>query len=359
MLITTTPKRMRLLRQILRKAGDPASHIHVTRASSDENPHFSKVRLAELKANYAGTRLYRQEIEGVFNDDVAGALFTLDMISEARIPAAGVPDLPRIVVAVDPAQTSGEGADESGIIVAGDDGCGHAYVLADYSLRGSPEQVMRRAVDAYRAHSADVLVFEDQSGGDWLVTALRHVDPNVPYKKVHAMRGKYLRAQPVAMLMEQGRIHHAGSAEDFERLEDQLCAITEDSDRSKAHDDRADAYVYAIAELRGLSGGSYMSAYSMVKCEECQKVYKDDQVKCPRCGLERDVFDPPDRKKGPGAQFREGEGLMGWAQVYEPPQETAFDRSQKALAQILAVQQGQMSAPRQPWAAMWKRGRYR
>ena len=206
------------------------------------------MRLAELKANYAGTRLYKQEIEGVFNDDVAGALFTLDMISEARISTSDVPEsLSRVVVDVAPAQTATEGADESGIIVVGDDGQGHAYVLADYSLRGSPEQVMRRAVAAYQTHSADVICFEDQSGGDWLVTALRHVDPGVPYKKVHAMRGKFLRAQPVAMLMEQGRIHHAGSAEDFERLEDQLCAITEDSDRSKAHDDRADAYVYAIA----------------------------------------------------------------------------------------------------------------
>ena len=251
------------------------------------------MRLAELKAGYAGTRLYRQEIEGVFNDDVAGALFTLDLITAARTGRDELPDLARVVVAVDPAQTSGEGSDESGIIVAGDDGCGHAYLLADCSLRGSPEQVMRRAVDAFRAYSADVVVFEDQSGGDWLVTALRHVDQNVPFKKIHAMRGKFLRAQPVAMLMEQGRIHHAGPAEDFERLEDQLCAITEDSDRSRAHDDRADAYVYAITELRGLSGGSWMGAYSMIKCAECKHVYRDDKTKCPKCGLERDVFDPP------------------------------------------------------------------
>jgi len=360
MLITTTPKRQRLLRSILRRAEDPANHIHLTTASSDENPHYSKVRLAELKANYAGTRLYKQEIEGVFNDDVEGSLFTLDLITAARIDRVGLPDLARVVVAVDPAQTSTEGADESSIIVAGDDGCGHAYLLADYSLRGSPEQVMRRAVDAYRAHKADVLVFEDQSGGDWLVTALRHVDPNVPYKKVHAMRGKFLRAQPVAMLMEQGRIHHAGTAEDFERLEDQLCAITEDSDRSKAHDDRADAYVYAITELRGLSGGSWMGAYSMVKCEECRKVYRDTETKCPVCGLERDVFDPPDRQKGPGAQFREADGLMGWAEVYCPDRPgTAMERQQAFLKEVLAMQPGFFTPGRQSWAGISKRGGYR
>jgi predicted phage terminase large subunit-like protein len=360
MLITTTPKRQRLLRQILRRAEDPANHIHVTRASSDENPFFSTVRLAELKASYAGTRLYKQEIEGVFNDDVVGALFTLDMISEARVDPDSVPDLARVVVAVDPAQTSSEGSDESGIIVAGDDGQGHAYVLADYSLRGSPDQVMRRAVAAWQTHSADVIVFEDQSGGDWLITALRHVDPNVPYKKIHAMRGKYLRAQPVAMLMEQGRIHHAGTAEDFERLEDQLCAITEDSDRSKAHDDRADSYVYAISELRGLSGGSYMAAYSMVKCEECRHVYKDDKIKCPRCGLERDIIDPPERQKGPGSQFREGEGLAGWAEVYNnKPQESAAERNARFLEQVISLQQGNMTGQRQRWSSIWKRERYR
>jgi phage terminase large subunit-like protein len=299
-LITTTPKRMRLLRQILRRAEDPANHIHVTRASSDENPYFSPVRLGELKAQYAGTRAYKREIEGIFDDDVEGALFTLDMISEARIDRAEVPEsLARVVVAVDPAQTSGEGADESGIVVVGDDGQGHAYLLADYSLRGSPEQVMRRAVDAFRSYSADCVVFEDQSGGDWLVTALRHVDPNVPYKKVHAMRGKYLRAQPVGMLMEQGRIHHAGTAADFEQLEDQLCAITEDSDRSKAHDDRADAYIYGISELRGLSGGNYMSAYHMVKCEECRRVYKGRPGEVPAARPQAGRVRPAGAQEGP------------------------------------------------------------
>jgi predicted phage terminase large subunit-like protein len=364
MLITTTPRRHRLLRQILRRAEDPANRIHVTRASSDENPYFSAVRLAEMKSQYAGTRAYKREIEGIFDDDIEGALFTIDMISEARIDRAELPEsLARVVVAVDPAQTSGEGADESGIVVVGDDGQGHAYLLADCSLRGSPDQVMRRAVDAFRAYSADCVVFEDQSGGDWLVTALRHVDGNVPYKKVHATRGKFLRAQPVAMLMEQGRIHHAGTAEDFEQLEDQLCAITEDSDRSKMHDDRADAYVYAISELRGLSGGSYMTAYSMVKCEECRKVYKDDQPKCPQCGLKRDVFDEPERKKGPGGPGQPGDGVMGWREVYcDESRDDVHLRQARLLEQIVAMSNG--SAPwfsngrRQSWASIWKKGKY-
>ena len=360
MLITTTPKRMRLLRQILRRAEDPANHIHVTRASSDENPHFSAVRLDELKAQYAGTRAYKREIEGIFDDDVEGALFTLDMIADARVDEAPE-SMSRVVVAIDPAQTSSEGSDESGIVVVGDDGMGHAYLLEDASLRGSPEQVMRRAVAAFYQWKADSVVAEDQSGGDWLVTALKHVDANVPFRKVHAHRGKYLRAQPVAMLAEQGRIHHVGPPEAFEQLEDQLCAITEDSDRSKAHDDRADAYIYAISELRGLSGGSYMSAYSMVKCEECRKVYKDDQPKCPQCGLKRDVFDAPERKKGPGGPARDGEGLMGWREVYcDESRDDAFQRQARLLEEIKAMAGGGGGWPSQSqsWSRIWKRGKY-
>jgi Terminase RNaseH-like domain len=220
---------------------------------------------------------------------------------------------------------------------------------------------MDRPIRCELAGKCSIARIEDRSGGDWLVTALRHVDPNVPYKKVHAMRGKYLRAQPVAMLMEQGRIHHAGTAEDFERLEDQLCAITEDSDRSKAHDDRGDAYVYAITELRGLSGGSWMGAYSMVKCEECRHVYRDDKTRCPRCGLDREIFDPPDRKKGPGAQFRGGEAPMGWAAVYGPgdDKDAAFRRQYRLLRQVINGPQGFSPWPRQPLAGIWKRGGYR
>jgi hypothetical protein len=103
-----------------------------------------------------------------------------------------------------------------------------------------------------------------------------------------------------------------------------------------------------------------MNAYSMVKCEECKHVYRDDKAKCPRCGLERDVFDPPERRKGPGAQFREGEGLAGWAHVYaDEPREAVIDRQARILRQLAAGQYPGPGGGRQPWAAMWKRGKYR
>ena len=294
-----------------------------------------------MKSNYAGTRLYKQEIEGVFNDDVAGALFTLDMISEARIDRAEVPDLARVVVAVDPAQTSSEGADESGIIVAGDDGSGHAYVLADYSLRGIPEQVMRRAVDAFHAHKADCVVFEDQSGGDWLVAALRHVDPNVPYKKVHAMRGKYLRAQPVACSWSRAGFTTRARPR-ISSGSRTSCAPSPRIATGRKHTTTAPTLtVMPLRSCAACPAAAYMSAYSMVKCEDCKKVYRDDQLKCPKCGLEREVFDPPDRKKGPGAQFRDGEGLAGWREVYSPESPDAvFDRQYRLLQQVIGMQPG-------------------
>lgn len=138
-----------------------------------------------------------------------------------------------------------------------------------------------------------------------------------------------------------------------------MCALTEDSDRGKAHDDRADAYVYAISELRDLSGGSWMATYGMVKCEECKAVYKDDKAKCPKCGLERDVFDPPDRVKGPGAQFKQGEGLQGWHQVYgaERP-ESVVERQMKYLQEAMAMQHGVAGWQAGGLAGIWKRERY-
>jgi hypothetical protein len=98
----------------------------------------------------------------------------------------------------------------------------------------------------------------------------------------------------------------------------------------------------------------------MVKCEECRHIYRDDKLKCPRCGLERDIFDPAERQKGPGAQFRDGGGLMGWAEVYKPDRpEAAFERQLRLLQQVAGGPPGMNAAPRQPVASMWRRGGYR
>ncbi len=171
-----------------------------------------------------------------------GALWTRDQIDEFRVRHA--PELTRIVVAIDPAVTSDEAADETGIIVVGKGADGAGYVLADLSGRLGPDAWARRAVAAYRSWSADRIVAEVNNGGDLVETTLRTVDPLVAYRAVHASRGKRTRAEPIAALSEQGRVHHVGP---FPDLEDQLCAALPEG--GGGPDDRLDAFVWGITEL--------------------------------------------------------------------------------------------------------------
>jgi phage terminase large subunit-like protein len=313
MLITTTPARTRILRELHERARDPEFKIHVTRATIFENPVLSAHRVRQLEMQYKGTRLYKQELLGEMLDDVAGALFELDTINNHRVFRDDVPvSRNRVVVAIDPATTSREKSDESGIIVVAASG-EDAYVLADRSKRGTPDEIMRTAVVAYYEFNADTIVCEQNSGGDYLDNALMHVDPNIRLTKVHAMRGKFIRAQPVSMLYEQGRVHHVfdrgkdGSrVNPLEKLEDELCAITRDGDRSRTHDDRADALVWAITELKGLSQASFKQVYGFMACESCSKDIHQKDIRCKHCGAE------VRRESDPAAK---GE-LTHWAAAY-------------------------------------------
>jgi predicted RNA-binding Zn-ribbon protein involved in translation (DUF1610 family)/phage terminase large subunit-like protein len=190
----------------------------------------------------------------------------------------------RIVVAVDPSMTSGERADESGIVIAGQGVDKDAYIIADWSVNGTPEAVMSRAVAAYYEFYADCVVMEANQGGDYLTKALRTADPNVPPRIVRASKGKMIRAQPVSMLAEQGRLHHIGV---FQKLEDELCMMTPEQDRLR-HDDRADAMIWAVSELRGITDGSYMEAYGFTYCNSCGEAFRKAYKKCPKCGHEID-----------------------------------------------------------------------
>src|SRR6266446_3850437 len=135
----------------------------------------------------------------------------------------------RIVVAIDPAMTSGDAADETGIVGAGKDKNGHGYVLADLSGRYPPTEWARLAITAYATHGADRVVAEVNNGGDMVGATLRMVDPNVAFTAVRASRGKVVRAEPVAALYQQGRVHHIGT---FPQLEDQMTNFTSDIDRA-------------------------------------------------------------------------------------------------------------------------------
>jgi predicted phage terminase large subunit-like protein len=158
-------------------------------------------------------------------------------------------DMERIVVAVDPAVTSGEDSDETGIIVAGKGVDSNYYVLDDLTCRLTPNGWARRAVSAYHRFKADRIVAEVNNGGDMVLDTIRHVDPQVPLKKLTASRGKRTRAEPIAALYEQGRVYHAMS---FPELEDQMCSFIPDN--ITGLDDRVDALVWALTELSEESG---------------------------------------------------------------------------------------------------------
>src|SRR6266446_6271167 len=195
LVVTTTPRPIKIIREMI---ADPT--VVVTRGSTyDNRANLAPAFLSQIIRRYEGTRLGRQELDAELLDDVPGALWTRALIEAARPPMKFImPDLIRIVVAIDPAMTSGEDADETGMIVAGKDAQGRGYVLADLSGHYTPTEWARTAIAAYRAHGADRVVAEVNAGGEMVENTLRVIDPNVSYSPVHAMRGKVVRAEPIS-----------------------------------------------------------------------------------------------------------------------------------------------------------------
>ncbi|MDE1903842.1 MAG: DNA-packaging protein [Alphaproteobacteria bacterium] len=252
--VTTTPKPVKLVRDVLASPGTV-----VTRGSTFDNAlNLAPAFLDSVVRRYRGTRLGRQELEAELLDDVPGALWSRDGIEAARVNAA--PDLARIVVAVDPAASSGEGADETGIVVAGLAHDGQVYVLDDLSGRMSPRAWALKAIAAYKKFAADRIVAEVNNGGDMVEATLRSVASDAPFRAVRASRGKAVRAEPVAALYEQGRVHHVGG---FATLEDQLCGFTADFDRaaSGTSPDRLDALVWAVTDLMANRDAAILDYY--------------------------------------------------------------------------------------------------
>ena len=241
--ITTTPKPLRIIRELVRSEA-----THVTRGSTyDNRASLSPEFFAYVVRKYEGTRIGRQELLAEILDDVPGALWTRDMIQRARILKQDMrwDMIVRVVVAIDPAATSGEDSDETGIIVAALVKSHHVVILDDRTCRESPLGWARAAVEAYNYYKGSRIVAEVNNGGEMVESNLRAVAPNIPFRAVRASRGKTVRAEPVAALYEQGRIHHMGS---FPDLEDQLCGYVAGLPGSKSPD-RMDALVWAVTEL--------------------------------------------------------------------------------------------------------------
>lgn len=246
---TSTPRNTPLIKDLL---ADP--NTLVTHGTTYENEvNLSPKFYSHIIKKYEGTRLGRQELSAEMIEDNPGSLWNRDMIDRARLAPASVPkDLLRKVVGVDPAVTSGEESDETGIVVAAVDGreTPHFYVFDDASIAmASPDQWAARVVAAYNTWHADRVIGEVNNGGDLVETVIRHKAPSISYRAVRASHGKIIRAEPIAALFEQGRVHLVGY---FPQLEDQLCSYYPGA-ASGPHTspDRMDAMVWALTELSG------------------------------------------------------------------------------------------------------------
>lgn len=244
--ITTTPRNVPVLKELLLSPSTVVTHAPTEANRANLAASF----LEEVRARYAGTRLGRQELDGVLLGDTEGALWTAEMLDMAR--AGTPPEVSRVVVALDPSVSAGEGADACGIVVAGVETTGpprdwRAIVLADCTVQGvGPTGWARAAIDAMDRFGAQRLVAEVNQGGQLVEDVIRQVDPMVPYKAVRAAQGKIARAEPAAALYEQGRVVHACG---LDGLEDQMTQMTARGYQGRGSPDRVDALVWALHEL--------------------------------------------------------------------------------------------------------------
>ncbi len=250
--VTTTPQNVAVLKAILR---NPSTVI--THAPTEANrAYLAASFLEEVRLRYQGTRLGRQELDGVLLEDAEGALWSSAGIEACRVER--VPELDRVVVAVDPPVTGTSASDECGIVVVGVEMKGapqewRAYVLEDATVAGaSPDGWARAAVAARERHGAERIVAEVNQGGDLVAKVIRSVDGMAPVKAVRAVRGKAARAEPVAALYEQGRVKHVRG---LGGLEDQMCRMTVQGYQGRGSPDRVDALVWALTELMVEAGG--------------------------------------------------------------------------------------------------------
>jgi phage terminase large subunit-like protein len=250
--ITTTPRPLKLIKELIK---DPTVFVS-TGSTYDNKSNLAEAFYNKIIKRYEGTRIGRQEIHAQILDDNPNALFTREDLDKARVKnREEVPELVRIFVGVDPAVTSGEDSNDTGIVVVGQDDSDHYYVIGDYTCHKKPMGWATQVMKAYCWEEADMVVGEVNNGGDLIETVIRNVpaqpDLNididgqqVPYQSVRATRGKVVRAEPAGAICEQGRLHMVGT---WPELEDEL--VQYDAESSEESPDRYDAMVWAIISM--------------------------------------------------------------------------------------------------------------
>ncbi len=256
--ITTTPRPSKIIKDLT-----VGKDTIVTRGSTfDNKANLARAFFERITARYKGRAIGQQELFAEIVEETPGALWSRALLERQRVaPEAAPKEFAEIVVAVDPPARSGSKSDECGLIVAAKAQNGLFYVLADLTSQGeTPGAWGARVGAAFRGFKANRVVAEINQGGDMVTEVLRQSEPNLPVRAVHATRGKFLRAEPIAAAYERSLVFHIGT---FSKLEDQLCALTPDFDRRAMgfSPDRADALVWALADLLGVGraspGGMY------------------------------------------------------------------------------------------------------
>lgn len=268
-MFATTPKPNKVVRALLEAAKNPRSGVVAVRGSTYENrANLAEKFFNEIITQYEGTRIGRQELDGELLEDIPGQLWTPDMFDSIRVSRNAIPEMLRIVVAIDPSVSSGENSDECGIVVAGMGIDGLFYLLQDASGVMSPSAWAKEAIRMYHYWHADCIIGEKNNGGDLVETNLRTVDEFIPYRSVWASHGKVVRAQPIAGLYEQQRVRHVVPAQGgewssdntltatgkkrvtgFEKLETQYCGFTNQEYEGEGSPDRAEAAIWGLAEF--------------------------------------------------------------------------------------------------------------
>ncbi len=244
---TTTPRPIPLIKMIVREPTTVRTHS----TSSANRANLAPAFISQITRKYEGTRLGRQELGGELLEDVPGAIFTRAMIEKNRVTADLVPQMRRVVVAIDPSGATGKvdedtGRNDIGIVVAGLGMDGNGYIFKDATLLDSPKVWGATAVRLYKDFLADRIVAEQNFGGGMVEFVIRAIDPMVSYRAVTASRGKTIRAEPVAALQERNMIKYVGA---FPALEDELCNFTQNGYVGESSPNRADAMVWAITDL--------------------------------------------------------------------------------------------------------------
>jgi predicted phage terminase large subunit-like protein len=267
-LILTTP---RPTATIVSLAKD--ENVNLIKGTSYDNYYVSESYIEDLARNLT-ERTFRQEVLAEILDDNLYALFQMSSIIDARVNEIDYENIKRIVISVDPAVSSDENSDLTGIVVCAQDYDGHYYVIEDASMaQASPEQWSSKVVSLYRKYNKlgnTSIVAEKNQGGSMISSVIKNASRMQkdivlpPVRLVHASKGKEIRAEPVAALYEQGLVHHLN---ELEHLESEMTEWNPTEKNSKSPD-RMDAMVWGVTELMKSGGGSITSGYGIPRTDD-------------------------------------------------------------------------------------------